>query len=147
MLPESTIHAEKSYTIASPDIVWQCFEDELILIHLGTGVYYSVTPGGAAIWRLMEAGYTPAGIVSHVENGPAGEQILSFWQRLLEEGLIAPAPDGARAAAPQVELPPASELAEPSLAAYKDMQDLFLLDPIHDVDEAGWPSYQLPSGN
>ena len=78
MLPESTIHAEKSYTIASPDIVWQCFEDELILIHLGTGVYYSVTPGGAAIWRLMEAGYTPAGIVSHVENGPAGEQDSEF---------------------------------------------------------------------
>jgi hypothetical protein len=23
---------------------------------------------------------------------------------------------------------------------YEDMQDLLLLDPIHDVDETGWPA-------
>ena len=27
----------------------------------------------------------------------------------------------------------------PSLNKYSDMQELLLLDPIHDVDEAGWP--------
>jgi hypothetical protein len=28
----------------------------------------------------------------------------------------------------------------PVLAVYTDMQDLLLLDPIHDVDEIGWPT-------
>ena len=28
---------------------------------------------------------------------------------------------------------------EPSLSVFSDMQDLLLLDPIHDVSEAGWP--------
>jgi hypothetical protein len=28
----------------------------------------------------------------------------------------------------------------PTLTVYADMQDLFQLDPIHDVDETGWPS-------
>jgi hypothetical protein len=27
----------------------------------------------------------------------------------------------------------------PSLNKYSDMQELLLLDPIHDVDDAGWP--------
>ena len=27
----------------------------------------------------------------------------------------------------------------PALTIYEDMADLLLLDPIHDVDEAGWP--------
>jgi hypothetical protein len=27
----------------------------------------------------------------------------------------------------------------PSLQAYRDMQDMLSLDPIHDVEAAGWP--------
>jgi hypothetical protein len=27
----------------------------------------------------------------------------------------------------------------PTLESYNDMQDLLLLDPIHDVDDMGWP--------
>ncbi len=37
--------------------------------------------------------------------------------------------------------PPAIQgaFAPPRLQRYTDMQDLLLLDPIHDVDEVGWP--------
>jgi hypothetical protein len=28
----------------------------------------------------------------------------------------------------------------PKLSAYTDMQELLLLDPIHEVDESGWPN-------
>lgn len=136
------IDPRKSYAIASSDIVWQGFDDELILIHLGSGVYYSVTQGGAAIWRLMEAGYTPAEVAAHV---PDGGEVYRFWQTLLDEGLIVPidtAPPLKRA-----ELPPREELVGAAIAVYKDLQDLFLLDPIHDVSETGWPSYQQPDEN
>jgi hypothetical protein len=131
---------ETSYRVSSCDIVWQCFDDELILIHLGTGVYYSVTPGGAAIWRLMEAGYSREEVAAHA---PDRNEVLAFWQVLIDEGLIVPGGEKHGAA----ELPPAEELARPAISVYKDMQDLFLLDPIHDVNEAGWPSYQPPAGD
>ena len=43
-------------------------------------------------------------------------------------------------------VPPAAEpsatrraFAEPRVETFSDLQDLFLVDPIHDVDEAGWP--------
>ena len=32
------------------------------------------------------------------------------------------------------------QYAAPKLATYSDLQDLLLLDPIHDVDETGWPA-------
>ena len=31
---------------------------------------------------------------------------------------------------------------EPTITGFNDMQELLLLDPIHDVDETGWPSAQ-----
>ena len=30
----------------------------------------------------------------------------------------------------------------PTLEKYTDMQDLVLLDPVHEVDERGWPHAQ-----
>jgi hypothetical protein len=32
---------------------------------------------------------------------------------------------------------------QPRLHKYSDMEDLLLLDPIHDVDETGWPNVPL----
>jgi hypothetical protein len=61
---------------------------------------------------------------------------------LLENGLLVALEDGAPAASP-LELP-ASEMREfqpPVLESYSDMQDILLLDPIHEVDDkAGWPN-------
>ena len=33
---------------------------------------------------------------------------------------------------------------EPKLEKYSDMEDLLLLDPIHDVEEEGWPKANVP---
>ena len=34
---------------------------------------------------------------------------------------------------------PLQDYEPPQLMKYTDMQELILLDPIHDVDEKGWP--------
>jgi hypothetical protein len=39
----------------------------------------------------------------------------------------------------------AGSWSSPVLSIYDDMQDLLLLDPIHDVDESGWPAIK-PDG-
>ena len=63
---------------------------------------------------------------------------------MLEEGLISP--DPAASGEPREDLPAGGPWTPPSIAVFSDMQDLFELDPIHDVDEAGWPS-RAPEGN
>jgi hypothetical protein len=130
------------FSVANPNIVWQAFDEESVVINLESGIYYSFNLAGALIWHLIEAGASPADAADRaVQSGAPEEargQILEFCEKLLREGLIAPAPEGAepKPASPETPLP----WAAPSLASYTDMQDLFLLDPIHDVDEAGWPS-------
>ena len=137
----STLSNSGQYRVASPKIVWQCFEDELVVINLESGKYYSVNSTGSAIWKLMEAGWSPAAAASHLLDGAPSEegreQIFAFWSKMLDEGLISPDPD--QKSDPR-DVPAAGPWSAPSIAVYSDMQDLFLLDPIHDVDEAGWPS-------
>jgi hypothetical protein len=142
----SSIETESRFRVVNPKIIWQCFDDELVVINLESGKYYSLNGTGAAIWKLMDAGCSPAGAVEQTANGDCipelREQVLGFWQRLVEEGLIRESPDGGAPQTPTAEpTPPRTQPWEPpTLATYADMEDLFLLDPIHDVDEAGWPS-------
>ncbi len=116
--------------------------DELVVINLESGKYYSVNSTGSAIWSLMEAGWSPADAARHLLDGVPSEegrdQVFAFWARMLEEGLIAldANPNGGR----REDVPAAGPWTAPSIAVFSDMQDLFLLDPIHDVDESGWPS-------
>ena len=56
----STLSGSGRYRIASAKVVWQCFENELVVINLESGKYYSVNSTGSAIWRMMEAGCSPA---------------------------------------------------------------------------------------
>lgn len=136
------LSATARFCVASSKIVWQAFEDELVVINLESGTYYSLDRAGAVIWRLVEAGASAAEAVGHVlkSGAPpeARDQVLEFWAKLLEEGLISAALDGAEPKDTSGDM--VVPWAPPSITVYTDMQDLFLLDPIHDVDEAGWPS-------
>jgi hypothetical protein len=114
------------------------------------GTYYSTDEVGAAIWSLIEAGSTEAGIVEAIEarfEAPPGEiedAIAMFLGRLLAEELVASCGTADETRAP---LPPArgekTRFRAPTLQAYRDMQDMLSLDPIHDVEAAGWP---VPKG-
>ncbi len=57
---------------------------------------------------------------------------------LIEEGLIEPTDDPPLAES--VPTPPTIRTyATPTLSKYTDMEELLLLDPIHEVDAQGWP--------
>ena len=67
-----------------------------------------------------------------------------FLDELAQETLIVPGPTGESNTAPS--RPETTEkdtevrpFQPPVLQKFRDMQDLLLMDPIHDVDEAGWP--------
>jgi hypothetical protein len=53
----------------------------------------------------------------------------------LEEGLPAPSGNGSPA-----EASINRSYSPPELSVFTDMQELLLLDPVHEVDDAGWPA-------
>jgi hypothetical protein len=129
----------------SPEIVHETVDGEVIAINLASGSYYSLAGSGPAVWEVLGNGASEAEIGAALTDrfDADGETIAGAVSALLgelrESGLIvsdelpgepAPVAGGAGEKAP---------FESPRLERYTDMKDYFLLDPIHEVDSAGWP--------
>jgi hypothetical protein len=126
----------------------------MVLVNLENGSYYTLDRVGLDIWDQLVAGADRDGVskamaVSDESRRDEIEKAVNtFIDTLAAERLIVAAPDGE----PPAGLPaPASRgngrsFTAPVLQRYTDMQELLLLDPIHEVDEAGWPSVKPETG-
>jgi hypothetical protein len=143
------------YRILSPPIAHQAVDGEVILINLENGSYYSLRGSGAKIWALLDGGATPATICAELSrfyersHAEIAISLEPFLERLVAEAVIAAtdradvAELGAVTAAACTGAEPTSTSAEeylaPELESFTDLQDLLLLDPIHQVGPQGWP--------
>jgi len=119
-------------------------EGEVVAIHLGTGIYYSLRGPAAVLWQALAQ---PADAVQlgallaaqfAVTPAQAEQDATLFLFRLEAEGLVRPA----AGSGPPAAVPVAAAVlpyAPPQLERFSDLQDLLLLDPIHDVGPEGWP--------
>lgn len=140
------------YRPAHAQVVHETFEDEVVIIDLTKGAYFSVSHVGVDIWNLLQQGRTEEEIIEQVvllyEGGreeieDAVRELLAEFQR---EGLIVPDEILAEATRVPVGQPEDGSSAgekrsfeKPRLYKYTDMQDLLMLDPVHEVNETGWP--------
>jgi hypothetical protein len=133
--------------IYAPKIVHETLSDETIVIHLDTGNYYSLTGSGAEIWALLNGAGSAAAIsaaLARRHGRPEAEirgVVESFICDLEGEGLVADS-DTAPDSLPIVPAPAGGPWEPPKLERYDDMRDFLLVDPIHEVNETGWPSRQ-----
>ena len=137
----------RQYFVNSPAVVGEVIDDEAVIIDLQSGRYFNTQASGALIWTGIEQGATiealTARLVARFDIDPveAAEQAMAFVAVLEGHGLV-------RAEAPAmpavvIEEPRGSEaFAVPQLGIHSDLDDLLRLDPIHDVDAAGWPMAQ-----
>jgi hypothetical protein len=138
----------------APQVVREVFDDEVIIIDMKSGNYFSLNTSGARVWTLVEQGYNVEDSVNRICEEHAddtretiAERVRALINRLLDEGLIeisegAPPPATRE---PKESATKKGRFEKPELAVFSDMQELLLLDPIHDVDETGWPQ-QRPDG-
>jgi Coenzyme PQQ synthesis protein D (PqqD) len=136
-----------TYAINAPDVIAETIEGETILVNLATGSYYSLEGSGTEIWNGLMNGGTPSVIADELAlryDGPAPE-ILAAIDQLVDElraeqivvetpatasetPVLAPAETGER-----------RPFVSPTLKKFTDMQAIILLDPVHEVDQRGWP--------
>lgn len=130
-----------------PKVIHEAYDDEVVIVNLDSGSYYSVENVGAEIWTLLLQGASKDDVVDAFAQEYASsevdvpEAVASFISELRDEGLIV-----------QTDAPPtrfsnghttasaATDFEPPALQTFTDMQDLLLLDPIHEVDDTGWPN-------
>lgn len=120
-------------------------ESEIIVINLVTGAYFSLRGAAADAWDLLIAGLSTSAVATQLADryavpadGVTGD-IAAFARELLAEGLVVPGGQ-APVDAPTLDTgAPALAYTAPRLEKFDDLEELLLLDPIHEVDEAGWP--------
>ena len=140
----------KVYRINSPQVISENIDGEVVIANLQTGIYYSIERVGADVWPWFENGISEEDLVKTAvvrysgDPSDIGSGITEFVRKLLAERLITEAPRGVQSRGPEgvgsVNGNCRRPFEKPVLESYNDMQDLLLLDPIHDVDEAGWPA-------
>ena len=125
----------------------ETIEGEVILIALDTGTYYSLRGSGADVWEGVGHGASQGEIVAGLSRRYDGSPdeidaaVAALLAQLDEERLIEAAEDGdaggwaASDGAPATKAP----FVGPVFEKHTDMQDLILLDPVHEVDPRGWP--------
>ena len=130
------------FTPNVPAVVYEEFADEVIIIHLNKGSYYNLENSAATIWRACLRGASLTEIATSLQaQHPAVEQLAEvvkdFIAELQQEELLRPSSELPPEISPELPLCPV--WSPPVLQKHTDMQDLLLLDPIHEVDEKGWP--------
>jgi coenzyme PQQ synthesis protein D (PqqD) len=140
------------YRVNDPRVMHETIEGEVIVVNLTSGSYYSLRASAAEVWHALERGLREDAIADSVaaryEGAPAEIRaaVSELLRELSEEGLIE-SWNGAGKARP-AEVSPAHDdrsrepFQPPVLEKHTDMQDLILLDPVHDVGAQGWPHPQ-----
>lgn len=136
------------FKIPGRQVVHQKIDDETIIVHLINGFYYSLIGSGALIWDWLVEGVAVAEILRrandhfHAPEDELKQAIDSFIGQLLDEQLLvadAVAPDSEKEWRRDEDKPKVA-FAVPQLVKFTDMEGILDLDPIHEVDENGWPA-------
>jgi hypothetical protein len=135
------------FQVNNPRVMHETIEGEVILINLDTGTYYSLRDSAADVWQGIQSGADEDEIVDALAGTYEGsrdevrEAVGELLSQLEQEGLIQRG-DGGSGGGRFVLTSDRGERAPfpaPVLEKHIDMQDLILLDPVHEVDARGWP--------
>ena len=130
----------------TPHVVYENFDDEFVLVHLVSGIYYSLSETASYLWECLKQGFPEKQILeSVIESTSRLEEaaaVKDFIDELVREDLIVLREQcDNQPSISTIPNPPWDKSAyrPPRMERFTDMQDLLLLDPIHEVDASGWP--------
>lgn len=133
------------YTVNEPSVISEVIDGETIVLNFESGHYYSFNPSASEIWLSLASGHAVGATTERVARrfGVAPDTVRAevecFVRSLEGESLIRRAADGAGAAPAAPEAAPGGAFAPPAFEKFTDMEELLLLDPIHEVGDSGWP--------
>ena len=135
-------------SIREDDVVFEDYGDEMVLLHLRRGVYYTLDRVGSdCLSALMGASSLERALHWLADRYDAPEEDLraclaELASALGNEDLVIPRQGGEPAIALETGESILSKrpLTQPLLEKYQDIQDILRFDPVHEVTEQGWPS-------
>ena len=140
--------SEQSYRVNEPDVIHQLFDREVVVVDLRNGSYYSLSESGGTAWLAFGSGGASFADVAQLltavyalPHDVVARDLQAFIAELTARDLLVACPPGTLSAATTTVATPTATYSPPEVRSYNDLQELFLLDPVHEVDAAaGWPN-------
>jgi Coenzyme PQQ synthesis protein D (PqqD) len=130
--------------IAHANVQSKVFGDEAVVLDMSTGTYYSLLGSAVDVWEMASANATPDAIRAGLGRRYAAPSdvidaaVAGCLADLLEAGLVV-LDETIAPGSPQPAAGPAEAFVVPAIERFTDMEDMLMLDPIHEVDASGWP--------
>jgi Coenzyme PQQ synthesis protein D (PqqD) len=136
-----------TYRVNSPQVISETVGGETIIVNLARGHYFSLQGTAVEVWQGLERGEAAETIVLELEQRyeAADGEIDTAVKKLLEDflaaELVVAEGNGTGSVAPAFSQDVGERVpfVPPSFTTFTDMQDIILLDPVHEVDTRGWP--------
>jgi hypothetical protein len=146
--PRVTANVDRAQTAFAvrPTVRHERLEDEVIAIDLESGAYFALDDVAAVCWSVLAGGGTVDAAVDatvarfDVASETAQRDIEQFVDELVRVGLLGAADRPPVAAGVADAAPESRAYTPPAIERFDDLEELLVLDPIHEVDEAGWPA-------
>ena len=147
------MNPERRYKINRQNVVFELFDDEVVIINLENGNYYSFNGAGIMIWKLISEEASLGEIFDLFRNkykkkDPESLEV-AIGQSITElefENLIVEDESGRGEfvrksfnVSSTKKISDNEVFKKPELRKYTDMQDFLLVDPIHEIDYEKWP--------
>jgi hypothetical protein len=136
------------YRANDPNVISETIGEETIIVNLTSGHYFSLQEANVDVWEAVRRGETAADIAASLTrkydvSAAAAEDAVARLLAELEQQELIVAEEESTNPAPKltVDRPVGERLpfGMPPLSKFTDMQDIILLDPVHEVDQRGWP--------
>lgn len=133
------------FCIFDRNIISDLFGDEVVLVNLESGIYYSLRGSSAQIWIRIQNNYSikelneELGDIYQISSEELSDEINKFINNLIIHNLIRIEITSEKIQIPLTPNRPKLEFNTPDLEVFSDMQEILLLDPVHDVNKEGWP--------
>jgi len=129
----------------SPPVIQETIDGETIMVNLDTGSYYWLDPLASYIAGAIQSGAAVDELVADLAHrfpedaATVEREVQGLTARLVEEQLVVALDGSVEMDGARPELPDLSRFEAPVFKCYTDMQELLLLDPVHEVGAGGWP--------
>ncbi len=138
------MESTRAFRLRDADVSAERLNGDVIAVNLKTGAYFTLSGPAADVWTAFTSGAPTPACLEALDEAYSitvpREQIEGLLAECEEHGLIAVvAATSGRAPG----LPNDYERmswTRPVLEVFDDLQDLILVDPIHDTSTLGWPN-------
>jgi hypothetical protein len=138
------------YVANSRSVVYEKFDDESVLINFETGIYFSLRGSAPRIWNLLQSPSTLDSIAMQIgaTETLARNTIETFLTELAAQScVLARQVEEIEVVGSPASAGDAEAFEPPILQAFQDLQELIVVDPVHEVDaKDGWPHRLHPFG-